>query len=198
MIRNKIISDISRMAQDAFKDHEINLLLNNGLYRHWRCANPKRGYYYFDVVAYPGYLIITGDIGDMIFCRTDDMVAWARDSIDSIGYFAQKVVAGDTKEDFDFDVAKEWIEDERVELKAQLADEDYDSKDVEKNLKLLREAEDYLRWGDKEGFIRFIYEDYSDGDSELISTFWNWNGEFLWIREAVMFLLKNLEKVNNE
>lgn len=44
-----------------------------------------------NVATLPGRLILTGDHGTCVWTRTDEMIAWARQSIRSLDYFAEKV-----------------------------------------------------------------------------------------------------------
>lgn len=54
-------------------EHELHVLRDDGLYRHLRCMRPKSYMYGFDVVTWPGYLALVGDIGDYVFTRVRDM-----------------------------------------------------------------------------------------------------------------------------
>lgn len=47
-------------------------------YRHLRFARPGTGIYRFDLVTWPGYLAITGDLADYTFRRLHDMVDFFR------------------------------------------------------------------------------------------------------------------------
>lgn len=94
----KLVKD--RIAGDL-RDHEITVLHHDGMYRHWRCQQSKTWSLGFDIVTWPGFLCFTGDMGEFLFCRTDDMVAFMRGSCMSYSYAAEKCVAG---------VVKEWSE----------------------------------------------------------------------------------------
>ena len=73
--------------------HVMAVLRDDGLYRHLHFRNPRGGEYWFDLVTWPGYLAVTGDMGDYLFQRTDDMFAFFAGSVGvNLDYWAQKVV----------------------------------------------------------------------------------------------------------
>jgi hypothetical protein len=49
----------------------------------------------FDIVTWPGSLCYTGDMGDFLFQRTADMIAFMRGACMSYSYAAEKCVAHD-------------------------------------------------------------------------------------------------------
>ena len=64
-------------------NHELTVLHDDGLYRHLRMAQPGTGIWSWNVVTWPGYLNICGDIGSgFTFVRESDMLAW----FDTRGY----------------------------------------------------------------------------------------------------------------
>lgn len=54
-------------------EHQMDVLRDDGLYRHLRFKRPGTSNYYFDIVTWPGYLAVVGDCGDFVFSRTRDM-----------------------------------------------------------------------------------------------------------------------------
>ena len=59
-------------------DHEMQVLLDNGVYRHLRFKRPKSGIAWFDIVTWPGYLAYSGDMGSFVFSRLNDMFEFFR------------------------------------------------------------------------------------------------------------------------
>jgi len=53
--------------------HEMEILRDDGPYRHVRFMRPGTSMYYFDLVTWPGWLVVCGDVGDYMFSRTRDM-----------------------------------------------------------------------------------------------------------------------------
>lgn len=77
--------------------HKLEILHDDGLYRHLRCRG-RHGVYWFDVVTWPGSLAIRGDLnGAYVFSRTPDMFGFFRmRSEGSINpdYWAEKLPEG--------------------------------------------------------------------------------------------------------
>ena len=85
LVRERIENDL--------KDHVITVKQMNGMHRHWRCQKPGSWNMGFDIITWPGSLCFTGDMGDYLFRRTEDMVAFMRGSCMSYSYAAEKCVA---------------------------------------------------------------------------------------------------------
>lgn len=70
------------MAETSFSEHEFTTLIgfptSSGLYHAYRCRKPGTGIYGFDVTFIPGSVIVTGDIGELILQRDNDMMPWIR------------------------------------------------------------------------------------------------------------------------
>lgn len=86
-----------RFARDT-ANHRMTVLHDDGLYRHLRFKAPDTGFYWFDLVTWPGNLSVTGDFGDgHTFSRTPDMFEFFRGSsrygINPM-YWAEKVQTG--------------------------------------------------------------------------------------------------------
>lgn len=82
--------------------HTMQIHRDDGLYRHLRFKRPGTNAYYFDIVTWPGYLTITGDMGTWTFSRITDMFAFfsaehfgLRESfLINPGYWSEKFEAG--------------------------------------------------------------------------------------------------------
>lgn len=57
---------------ESVKNHTVTTLLDNGVYRHLHCTKGSINRH-FDIVTYPGHLVISGDMGSYTFKRVDDM-----------------------------------------------------------------------------------------------------------------------------
>lgn len=64
------------------KDHEMIVRKDEGVYRHLTFKRPNSNTYRFDLVTWPGFLAFTGDMGDQIFSRLDDMFVFFRNGKD--------------------------------------------------------------------------------------------------------------------
>lgn len=69
----------ARFFNDTAK-HEMTVVLDAGLHRHLRFGRPGTSIYHFNIVTWPGYLAITGDMGAAVFSRLPDMFQFFRAS----------------------------------------------------------------------------------------------------------------------
>lgn len=87
---------MSHTEEEAFKrdvaQHEMRVLKDDGVYRHIRFKRPGCSAYWFELVTWPGYLSIVGDMGDYVFSRTKDMFGFFRNDKNEINpdYWAEK------------------------------------------------------------------------------------------------------------
>lgn len=63
---------------DDVKHHEIKVHQNNGVYRHLTFKKPFTYDMHFNITTVPGYLMITGDMGTLVFFRCEDMFRFFR------------------------------------------------------------------------------------------------------------------------
>lgn len=71
----------SEVLEQFFKDtatHTLTVLRDDGNYRHLRCQKPGTWCYGFDIITWPGYLAISGDMGELMFARSADMIEFFR------------------------------------------------------------------------------------------------------------------------
>lgn len=64
-MRQRFLADTS--------EHEMTVILDDGLHRHLRFRQPGTIMYGYELVTWPGYLAIVGDCGDYMFSRIADM-----------------------------------------------------------------------------------------------------------------------------
>lgn len=174
---------IRQHADKAFLDHEITLRSKNGLYRSWRCCRPGSWTYGFDITTIPGSLFITGDIGDLIVSRTDDMVQWCRGSTGSTSYFAEKVPHGFVTREFKWEVFREWCE----EWKKDNAEDDNFAEKCE----VLEEVLGREGSIGEEGLYQELWNEFAFDEPPS----WRcWTPRFLWCREAIRWFCLNVKE----
>ena len=61
-----------RFLQDT-ENHQMEVLLDNGIYRHVKFSRDGSSTYQFSLVTWPGHLSISGDMGCYTFRRINDM-----------------------------------------------------------------------------------------------------------------------------
>lgn len=89
--------------------HEMQLLRDDGVYRHLRFKRPGTICMYFDLITWPGSLCYTGDMGTFVFTRLRDMFEFFRTDREyaqrrgdrqlfvNHGYWSEKLVAVDSQ-----------------------------------------------------------------------------------------------------
>jgi hypothetical protein len=91
-------------------EHEMTVLHDDGLYRHVRFQKPGTGFYYYDLVTWPGRLVVCGDCEDYMFSRLSDMFEFFAGKRQASGinpsYWSQKL-CGDRGRD----IARRYSED---------------------------------------------------------------------------------------
>lgn len=82
-----------RMLQASTKDHRMKIIRDEGLYRHVRFQEPGTSIWHWDLVTWPGHLVITGDLQDFHFARISDMFEFFRGPVGRINpsYWAEKL-----------------------------------------------------------------------------------------------------------
>ena len=60
--------DVHRFLPDV-AEHKLTVLHDEGLYRHLRFQKPGTGFYWFDLITWPGNLAFKGDMGGFMFAR---------------------------------------------------------------------------------------------------------------------------------
>lgn len=99
--------------------HEMDVLHNDGLYRHLQFTTPGHGNGAFQIVTCPGLLTITGDMGTFSFSQISDMFDYFRGAFKPERW-ATKVVngaSGGAKEvsEFSNSAFKQWLLVDHVE-----------------------------------------------------------------------------------
>ena len=86
------------------ENHSLEVLHDDGVYRHLKFSRGGSQVYRFDLVTWPGHLTICGDMGTTTFSRLPDMFEFFRfedqngNSLSiNPGYWGEKVQAGEIK-----------------------------------------------------------------------------------------------------
>lgn len=89
---------IEEHAEVDLKDHRVELKAYDPAVARWMCKRPGSWTYGFNVVVWPGAIVIQGDVGEAMFsCReptVQDALAWLRGAVDSRDYLLGKLMAG--------------------------------------------------------------------------------------------------------
>jgi len=121
-----------RFLLDTAK-HEMQIVRDDGVFRYIRFRRPHSSSYSFDLVTYPGYLVMSGDMGTYVFSRLPDMFEFFRTDREynerkgrklgiNQGYWAEKLVAVDVNgrgdgscKKYDPDAMVRLIKEQRLE-----------------------------------------------------------------------------------
>jgi hypothetical protein len=124
-----------RFAKDT-ANHQIQILRDDGVYRHILCKEKGTSVYHFNIVTWPGYLAITGDMGANLFSRTEDMFKFFRADRDhgyiNPGYWAEKLQCDGERDgvrEFDSDKFTRVINEYRVGWMRSMKGEGIDKQD---------------------------------------------------------------------
>lgn len=93
-------------------NHKLTVNLDQGIYRDITVGHPDTSCMHYNITTRPGYLMITGDMGDFIFHRTNDMFGFFRSEEEyriNPGYWGEKVEAGEVSK-FDIDTANSSVQ----------------------------------------------------------------------------------------
>ncbi|NHP18656.1 hypothetical protein G8767_34765 [Rhodococcus sp. IC4_135] len=67
------LASVKREFDLSVTEHEMKILHEDGLYRHLRFRRPGTGIYGWDLITWPGHLVISGDLESFHFSRDADM-----------------------------------------------------------------------------------------------------------------------------
>ena len=88
----------NKPTQESFlkdiSNHDLEILLDNGVYRHLRFKKKDSNIMWFDLTTWPGFLCFSGDMGCFVFQRLTDMFEFFRtDRKINPSYWSEKVQA---------------------------------------------------------------------------------------------------------
>lgn len=115
--RHRYRQDVRQRADETFAAHVLRVEQGVGPVRMYRCARPGTGMYSYRVVCGPGFVVVTGDIGDRILnCSDRDTVAWLKGARHDLDYVCGKMTH--RPREFLGDMAEEYLD----ELASESAD----------------------------------------------------------------------------
>lgn len=175
MVCDQIVATAASRAKHAFALHQVTEV---GPGR-WKCAAPDTWIHGFYIVTWPGTLIVTGDIGFLAVQRTENMLAWARGAVDSLGYFDEKVPHCIQTEEYNADLARE----QAAEMLADL--DEFDDERRQQWQEAFGEGA-YIDWTDEQAVVEAFYEFVGDCEYPRPYVF---NQNFLWCVMALKWFL---------
>ena len=187
------------------KNHELTIHKNNGVDRHLIFKNPNDCNQHFNITTFPNYLVITGDIGALVFSRLYDMFNFFRNDDLKINsdYWAEKIrtttyeaqIASYSK--FDLEQAKKNAQEDLntyLEYNDDLSEEDRASLLEDFEWKILRSEDEYEI---VEAIRNFNFKGFKFDE-------FHWNGcrvytnSYIWLCYAIVWGIKKFDEATKE
>ena len=190
---------------DDVKHHELTIHQNNGVYRHLTFATPNDCNQHFNITTFPDHLVITGDMGTLVFSRLHDMFNFFRSDDLRINpdYWSEKIqsttheaqIASYSK--FDLEQAKKNAQED---LNTYLGDNDDLSE--EDRASLLEDFElEILRSEDEyeivEAISNFNFKDF-EFDEFRMDGFRVYTNSYIWLCYAIVWGIKKFDELNQD
>lgn len=178
-----------RIGKDLAK-HTITVLRMDGMYRHWVCSSGSFNQR-FEIITWPGSLCYTGDMGDYLFQRTEDMVAFMERSCMSYHYAAEKCVAkGREKiEEWNEDLFKQHLKD-RIRQGKMFTVLRQGNRRTESTKEKIREIiSEYENYSQPQDALKAMYE---SGLWDELPDCNDYTQNFLWCLHAIKWFCKNV------
>lgn len=212
----KFYPDAYRLFALDTAEHKMTVIQDNGLYRHLRFRKPGTGMYGFDIITWPGSLVIKGDMGTYLFSRTEDMFEFFGTGDMNPGYWAEKTPGYGRKNEsiktYDAETVRgyiaSYIEDAVSEAAADAECEHDDVEDVaiatskyrrrlmeHINSELFPDTVDYFNPSLSEEEMHQALADFEFEGREFWSDTWEWDlttytHQFLWCCLAIPYAIR--------
>ncbi|OCA55177.1 hypothetical protein [Photorhabdus namnaonensis] len=200
---------LERFKKDT-KDHSIKILHNDSLYRHLRFSKNNSSAYYFDIVTWPGYLCISGDMGCFTFSRVTDMFRFFRDSSGELSinpdYWAEKLQTG---VGYNKEIYKEWSSEKFKDVVSEALNNFIDDNDdiSDDALEEIKESiEEIISCSHNEYDAVSAIRDYDD-EPDIFLDFWEndfmeYKFHYIWCLYAIVWGISKfdeyIERVDDE
>ena len=187
------------------KNHEITIHKNNGVYRHLTFKNPNDCNRYFNITTFPNFLVITGDMGALVFFRVnDDMFNFFRSDDLKINpdYWAEKIQSTSWRAkdasylEFDVDKIKEYAKDYLNDFLNDNMLSGWDKEELLEKFdrRIISSEDEYelieaIRNFDFNGFnfVDFWESDYRE-----------FTGHYIWLCYAIVWSIKKFDDATSE
>lgn len=87
--------EVAKRFPNDVKDHVLTVVLDSDVHRHLICGRPGDSCGRFEIVTFPGYLVIVGDYGSFTFWRLHDMFNFFGEGQVNLSYWHEKLTAVD-------------------------------------------------------------------------------------------------------
>ena len=178
------------------KNHELTIHQNNGVYRN-DCDK------YFNITTFPNHLVITGDMGALVFSRLHDMFNFFRSDDLRInpGYWAEKIQSAsyqgkiESYSEFDTDEVKRFAQEYLDDFLEQNMLSELDKEELleEFDSEILHSEDEYeiveaIRNFDCHGFD---FEEFWEG------YYRKYRYHYIWLCYAIVWGIKKFDEVSH-
>lgn len=210
------------------RDHKVTIRLDQppvegaaAGYRHLRCQRPGSWCMGFDIVTYPGYLVMSGDMGSWVFTRLPDMLKFFREAGHerkgetlhiNLSYWAEKLEAVDKSDglmEFDPDLFEQRVREHVAEWLAEQQPDEDDADgsgtpmpSVELPEDLAEAIDDLIARGSEDGDAAHeALRNFDDERIRFVDT-WEWNFDaytyrFVWACYAIAWAIREYDKARS-
>lgn len=190
---------IGRRFKDDTARHQLTVLKDDGLYRHLRFKKAGSSYseYWFDLVTWPGTLVIRGDVQGYMFSRLPDMFEFFRaDRRWGINphYWAEKLEGGRrSAQEYSQDLFRQLVAEHTADAirwcdAPRGIGKAVRTEILNQHLSFEEEAREVLEAFEYEGFS---FEDTWEWD------FHDYERSFLWAAHAIQWGIARYDKVTS-
>jgi len=196
---NMELCDDIRFAKDV-EDFEVEVLMDNGIYRHIRCGNSDTIVHHFNIITWPGSLCISGDMGTYNFSRTKDMFNFFRGDKINPGYWAEKLTSICKLNDY-----REYCSSTNAKyIKDYFNDYWEDREDKSGKDECWEEIEDQILQFIEidESTSREAVQDFQHNGFEFVDA-WEWHltqstYHYIWCLRAIVWAINEYDKIESE
>lgn len=187
------------------KNHELTIHKNDGVYRHLTFANPDDCDKYFNITTFPNYLVITGDMGALVFSRLHDMFNFFRSDDLKINpyYWAEKIQSTswdariESYSEFDLEQAKKNAQEylnTYLEDNDDLSEEDRTLLLEDFELEILRSEDEYeiVEAISNFNFKDFEFDEFRMDDCSVYTY------SYIWLCYAIAWGIKKFDEATKE
>jgi len=188
--KDKLVSRAKSDVAECLINHVVTQRHRDGdPGRIWRCARPGTVVYAFTVYATPGWLMMTGDIGECMWSRVYDMLSFIRGSIGSLEYFSEKASRDCVIREKRTELAEEWLDEQPKEWK------EYHGEPMTKEQKAkLREIRDeFEEYNSIDRLQTAIYDSQMFDSTSYIPSCEFYTFQYLWKIEALKWFIAKVD-----
>lgn len=195
-----IRAEALRLFKEETSGHTMEVLRDDGLYRHLKFTNGGSQVYRFDLITWPGYLAVAGDMGEFVFTRVPDMFTFFRnDNVEKINpsYWAEKCMAVDHRTG-----GLECFYEEKAREGLHHAITSWYDEDPVAAARVIEEAESMINFDD--GHVRFLDSCLKFGSNDVFRDYENlpnpmyWSHHYLWICHAIVWGIQQYDRRDQE